>query len=166
FAVARDDPPAKDAKKSEAPKAAKPPTYKVEKGPFRIDLSLRGVFETPAMTEVMAHFEAWNPPLAPVTVVSAAEPGTQVKKGDILLKLDTERIDKYIRDLESDQRLAELSLQQLEIEVAALDKTTPLDLAATDRMKRLTDEDWKRFTEVDKPYAEESVKVMNNMSHQ
>jgi multidrug efflux pump subunit AcrA (membrane-fusion protein) len=166
LALAREDDPAKDKKKADAPKAPKPPTHKVETGPFRVELSLKGVFETPAMSEVSVHFEAWSPPMAPLTVVSASEPGTVVKKGDTILKLDTDRIDKIIRDLESDQHLADLSLKQLEVEVAALDKTTPLDMAAAERAKKFSDEDWKRFNEIDKPFAEESIKVSNKMSHQ
>lgn len=166
LASAHDEPPAKDAKKPDAPKAAKPPTHKVEKGPFRTDLALKGVFETSALSDVSVHFEGWNPPMAPLVVVSAIEPGTLVKKGDVLLKLDTERIDKYIRDLEADQRLAELAMKQMEVELAALEKTTPLDLVAADRNKKTTDEDWKRFNEVDKPFAEESVKIQNKMQHQ
>lgn len=166
LASAYEDPPAKDAKKPDAPKAPKPPTHKVEKAPFRTDLALKGVFETSALTEVSVHFEGWNPPMAPLVVVSAIEPGAQVKKGDVLLKLDTERIDKYIRDMEADQRLAELAMKQMEVELSALEKTTPLDLAAADRSKKTTDEDWKRFNEIDKPFAEESVKMNNKSQHQ
>lgn len=166
LAVARDDTPGKDSKKSDSSKAAKPPTHKVEKGPFRIDVSLKGVFETPAMTEVSVHFEAWGAPMSPQTVLSAVEAGTPVKKGDVLVRLDPDRIDKMIRDVESDQMLSDLSLRQLETEVAALEKSAPLDLAAADRMKRLSDEDAKRFEEVDRPFAEESAKRSNKMMHQ
>ncbi len=164
--AARDEPKAKDAKTSDAPKAPKPPTHKVEKSLFRVDLALKGVFETPAMTEVTVHFEAWNPPMAPLRVASAVEPGRHVKKGDVLLKLETDRIDKVIRDLESDQHLADLGLKQQEVELAALEKTTPLDLAAADRAKKFTEEDFKRFNEIDKPFAEEAVKMNNKMMHQ
>jgi HlyD family secretion protein len=168
LALARDDEPAKDtkAKKPDTAKAVKPPTHKVEKAPFKIDLSLKGVFETPAMTEVVVHFEAWSMPMAPQNVLWAIDPGAQVKKGDVILKLDPERIDKLLRDLESDQRLSELSMQQLETEVAALEKSAPLDIAAADRIKKQTDEDWKRFNEVDKPFAEEAIKTSNKMTHQ
>jgi multidrug efflux pump subunit AcrA (membrane-fusion protein) len=168
LAVARDDKPThdKDAKKSEAAKSPKPPTHKVDKAPFRVDLSLKGTFETPAMTEVSVNFEAWAAPMAPQPVLSAVEPGTRVKKGDVLVRLDPDRIDKMIRDMESDQMLADLSLRQLETEVGALEKSAPLDLAAADRMKRLSDEDAKRFEEIDRPFAEESAKRSNKMMHQ
>jgi multidrug efflux pump subunit AcrA (membrane-fusion protein) len=165
LALARDDEPAK-GKKADPPKASKPATYKVEKGPFRIDLTMKGTFETPATTEVSVHFEAYSMPMAPQTVLWAIEPGATVKKGDVLLKLDPERIDKLLRDIEADQRLAELSMQQLEVEVAALEKSTPLDIAAAERTKKQNEEDWKRFNEVDRPFAEESVKKSNKMSHE
>src|SRR4029079_9871040 len=74
--------------------------------------------------------------------------------------------DKLLRDIEADQRLAELSMHQLEVEVAALEKSTPLDIAAAERTKKQNEEDWKRFNEVDRPFAEESVKKSNKMSHE
>jgi hypothetical protein len=43
--------------------------------------------------------------------------------------------------------LAELSMKQMDVELAALEKTTPLDLVAAERTKKTTDEDWKRFNE-------------------
>ena len=147
-------------------KPAKPPTIAVQKGPFRVDVALKGVFETQAMQEVAVHLEAWNPPLALLTVASAVEPGSTVKKGDELLRLKTDRIDKAIRDLKSEQQLADLGLKQLELEVGALAQSTPLELAAADRARKIADEDWKRFNEVEKAFSEESMRQQVKSSKQ
>src|SRR5262245_28795119 len=112
-AVARDDEKKKPAEEKKAiadkpTKAEKPKgaTAKVEREPFRTELTLNAVFETAALTEVPLIFDAWMQP-GMVPVLSAVEPGSTVKKGDVLLKLDPEKIDRALRDLESDQKLAE-----------------------------------------------------------
>src|SRR5581483_4390710 len=110
----------------------KPPTYKVEAAPFRVEVTLKGVFESAAMTEVLVKPEVWTSGL---TVVKAAEPGTAVKQGDVLLTLDREKIDKAIRDQEADQQLADLAIRQAELDLPILERMTPLELTAAERAK-------------------------------
>src|SRR5262245_56740740 len=69
--------------------AAKPPTHKVEKGPIKVEVSLKGVFESDDMTEVVLSPDAWTSSLS---VVKAVEHGTPVRKGDLLLQLDLTKI--------------------------------------------------------------------------
>src|SRR5436309_5824154 len=132
---------------------AKPPTVKVETTPFKIEVSLKGVFESSTMTEVSVKPEAWGGMAGGLTVVKAAEPGAAVKKGDVLLTLDTEKIDKAIRDQELDQQLADLSLRLTELELPILERSTPLDLASAERSKERSDEDLRKFLPADKPLA-------------
>jgi multidrug efflux pump subunit AcrA (membrane-fusion protein) len=148
----------KETDKGKAPDKAKAPTVKAEKGPFKIEVALKGLFESSAMTEVSLHFDGWNPPQAPLMVLSAVEPGTAVKQGEVLLSLDSERIDQVIHDLESEQRLAEMSLKLLEAEVPALEKSTPLEMAAAERARRIADEDMKRFRSEERAFEEEAIR--------
>lgn len=169
ISVAQDtDPPAKEkipAKPDDySPKAGGPkgPTAKVEKGPFRVEVVFKGTFEAERMTEVSIKPEVWKE----LTVVKAVESGTQVKKGDVLVTFDTEKIDKAIRDMEVDQRLAELSIHMAELEIPVLEKTTPLDLAAAERQKRQVEEDVEKFMKVDRPLSEETAKFgVKNSRH-
>jgi multidrug resistance efflux pump len=133
----------------------KAPTYQVEKGPFKVEASLKGVFESPDMTEVAVRTEAWAP--NPLIVMKVVPHGTAVKKGDTLIELDLEKISQAIKDLETDRRLAELALKQAEEELPILDKTTPLDLAQAERAAKQADEDLKKFLESDRPLAERTV---------
>src|SRR3954470_23746205 len=59
--------------------ASKPATAKVERGPFKIEVSLTGVFESARMTEVWVKPQAWSQPLV---VEKAIELGKPVKQGD------------------------------------------------------------------------------------
>src|SRR3954471_12984486 len=168
-------------KKAPEKGGAKGPTVKVESGPFKIEVTLKGVFESATMTEVSVKPEAWSGLAGGMTVVRAVEPGASVKKGDVLLTLDTEKIDKAIRDQELDQQLADVALRQAELELPILERTTPLDLAAAERSKERVDEDLRKFLASDKPrevemahfqvrnsqnsleYAEEELKQLQKM---
>ena len=132
--------------------SAKPATAKVKKGPFHIDVSLDGVFEAQDQAEVVIHPQEW--PL--LQVLKAVDHGTPVKQGDLVLALDTEKIDRTITELRADMQLNELAVKQSEAQLAALEKVAPLDTDANQRAERMAKEDWKLYQEVDKPL---SVKI-------
>ena len=140
----------------EAKAQAKPPpaptTHTVKKAPFKIEVKLKGVFEAATMAELMLVPKAWSA----LQVDKVVEQGTRVKKGDPVLWLDTEKIDEAVRNAEADEALAELGLEQAEEALRALEKTTPLDLAATERNQKRFDEDRKHFFEVELPYSRKS----------
>ena len=138
-----------DEKKPAAEKeaAAKPPTQKIKKGPFRIEVALDGIFEAQNQAELFVRPQEW----AVLTVLKAVEHGAAVKQGDLVLALDTEKIDRVIADLRSDLELNELALKQSAAQLAALEKIAPLEAQLNDRNRRITEEDWKRFQEVGKP---------------
>jgi multidrug efflux pump subunit AcrA (membrane-fusion protein) len=90
---------------------ATPKTVKVTRGPCKVEVSLRGVLASADMTEARFSPKAWT---GPFTIRKVAEHGSSVKKGDVLVELDTEKLDQALNDLETEQRLTELSLQQAE----------------------------------------------------
>jgi multidrug efflux pump subunit AcrA (membrane-fusion protein) len=141
-----------------APKVDKPPvppTVKVEKGLFQATVSLKGVFTAAQMTEVVLRPEAWaQMPGQGFSVLTAVEPGTRVKKGDVLVTLQMDKIDRAIRDVEAEQQLAQVAIRLAEEELPVLEKSTPVEIATAERNKRQADEDLKKFLEVDRPLAE------------
>jgi len=137
-----------------AASSGKPATAKVEKGPFKIEIALNGVFEAQRMTEVSIRPKAWALPLV---VERAIELGTPVKKGDILVEFDREKIDKLIEDTEVENTINDLALKHAEEELPLLEKALPVDLAAAARSKTQADEDQQRFFEIDKPDAERNA---------
>jgi hypothetical protein len=143
---------------SDKPASAKPATHKVTRKPFKIEVSCKGSFEAGAMTEVSLDPEEWHPQGGgALSVLKAVEHGTPVRKGDVLASLVLTQIDRTIRDLEADRALTEVSIQQTEKELAALEKVTPLDLAAAERAKLLADEDLSRFLDGDRAQEEKMV---------
>ncbi len=129
-------------------------TAKVEKGPFKIEVAASGVFEAQRMTEVSIRPKAWAMPLL---VERALDLGTPVKKGDILVELDHEKIEKALEDAEVENTLSELALKQAIEELPILVKALPVDLAAAERTKAQADEDLKRFLEIDKAHSIKSA---------
>jgi multidrug efflux pump subunit AcrA (membrane-fusion protein) len=134
--------------------AGEPKSCKVELGTLRVETTLKGTIEARRVAEVSLNPEAWTMPL---TVEKAVEHGATVKKGDILLELDTDKIEQAIQDLRNERSLAEAALRHADLELPVLEKLLPLDLAAAERSKVRADEDLARFLEIDRPLAEQSA---------
>ena len=139
-------PASKDSSSKEA--ADKPSKHKVKKGPFRIEVDLDGVFEAQNQAELFIRPQEWT---APLSVLKAVEHGAVVKQGDLVLAIDTEKIDRAIADLRCDLQLNEVALKEAATQLATLEKIAPLDDKSNDRNRRITEEDWKQFQEVEKP---------------
>ena len=158
--AAEQKPVAKPAAKADAAavaapsSGAKPATVKVEKGSFKTEVALTGVFEAERLTEVSLRPKAWALPLV---VERAIELGTPVKKGDILVEFDHDKIDKAIQDTEVENTLGDLALKQAEEELPMIEKALPVDLTAAERGRNHADEDLKKFLEIDRPQIERNA---------
>jgi multidrug efflux pump subunit AcrA (membrane-fusion protein) len=135
----------------------RPAIVKVEQRPLKIEVILSGVFEARRMIDVSIRPMVWPSPLL---VERAIELGTPVKKGDILLEFDHDKIDKAIADSEVENTIGDLALKQAEEEVPILEKSLPVDLASALRAKTQADEDLKKFLEVDRANSERSAQFM------
>ncbi len=131
----------------------------MKKEPFKVDLSLTGVFESKHGTEIAIHPETWSDWM----VNSAAQQGDSVKKGDTLLEFDSTKIDDQIRDLEADRKLADLSIDQLASEIHLLEQSMPIDLKVAERNSRLAADDLNQFLTKDRELTERQANFMVKM---
>jgi len=174
-AAAKKKPPAKGKKQPESTEASsesqkaspkspaeKPSVYTVKKGPFKIQVSLKGVLEAQAMTEIVLRPQIWTD----LKVLKVVEHGTSVKRGDLLVALEMEKLDRAIADLRTEQRLSDLALKQAEEELQTLEKSTPLDLAWVERAKRVSDEDLARYLKVERPMTRKAVDLALKMAEE
>ncbi len=129
---------------------ARPATVKVEKGPITVTTTLKGIVESGRMDEVAINIEASTLPL---TVETAVDHGTAVKKGDILVGLDLEKIELAIKDLGVELMHAELALKHADRELPVLEKLQQMDLAAAERSRARSAEDLARFLKTDRPLS-------------
>jgi len=132
----------------------KPIIHTVKKEPVKDVVKLKGVFEATEMCEISLQPLEWTD----LTVLEAVPHGSNVKKGTVLLKLNTEKIDESIRKLEMDRQIGDLAYHQAEHELKIQEQTTALDLEAARRAKQIVDEDLKRFVEIDRPLSEKSAR--------
>ena len=123
--------------------AAAADPYKVTLVPFKLEAKLEGAFEPPMLTEVRIDPKRW----LQFVVETAVPHGTRVGKGDVLVTVETNKIDEQIRELEMGGRLADLAHGLLEREVQLLAKSTPLQLEQARQSQRIAAEDLKRYEE-------------------
>ena len=133
---------------------ASPATVKVETGKVVIESSLKGTIEAEQTLELAIDAKTYA---GPFTVKSAVPHGARVKKGDIVLELDTVKIDQALSDLRLERELADIALKQAREELPILEQTLPLNLAAAERDKRIAEEDFKRYTEVEREHQIKSA---------
>jgi len=128
--------------------------HKVGKGPFKIEITFTGILEAEEMTEV-AFRPDYKGLVGPstLTVLKAVDHGTPIRKGDPLIRFDTARIDRAIRDLTNEHLQAELTIRLAAEELPLLEKSTPVELAVAERAMKQADEDLAKFVKVDRAEA-------------
>lgn len=136
-----------DQKDEKKPAATTPDSKTVEKGPFRIVVKLKGVFESKNAREIVLMPEEWSK----LTVVSVARHGARVRKGDVILKLETDKLDRAITDLRADLKLSGVAIHQEEEQLQVLEKITPLNLESSRRGAKIAKEDREFFFRVGLP---------------
>jgi HlyD family secretion protein len=141
-----------------SPKA--PETVKVEKGKFSIDVSVKGTLVSEETEEISIRLETWTA----MTVAKAVPHGAKVKKGDMLVEFDLEKIDKALKDQEYDQQLAELAHKQAEEELKVSEKLYPLDWAAAKQAYEYSQEDLKKLMDSDLPVTRRNAEFMAKSS--
>ena len=134
-----------EAKKESSDDAAKP--HRVKKGLLRIEVVVDGSLEPQEMSEIILRPQEWSG----LSVLKAIDHGSAVKRGDLVLALDPEKIDHAIADLRSEIQLDDIALKQAELQLEAMDKSSPLDFESAQRAQRNMEEDAKQFFEVERP---------------
>jgi HlyD family secretion protein len=158
-AAKKAEPAKKDeAKKDEAAKA--PATQKVKKGLVKVTVELDGVFEGANAQEIALRPDEWTA----LTVLKAAPHGAAVRKGQTILELDPEKIDRAIADLRTDLALNALGLNETVEQLKAMEKTTPMEMEAGQRAARLAEEDRNYYFNVERPFTLKSTDFSLRMS--
>src|SRR5580765_5091340 len=128
-------------------------TYTVTRPAVKTKVQLDAVFESAEMAPVKLEPKVW----ADLTVLDAVLHGSHVKKGDVLVKLDLDKLRDQIDDLEQDRPAATLALGLAVAELDNLQQTTPLKLDAAKRSQRVADEDLTYFEKTGRAQKEKVV---------
>ncbi len=133
--------------------AAAPATVTLKRAPLRIAVELDGVFEGDSAHEIALQPDEWTA----LQVESALPHGAVVRKGDVLLKLETDKLDRTIADLRADLRISEVAIHQGQDQLQALEKAVPLELKVSQRAARVAEEDRQFFFAVEKPFSQKLI---------
>ena len=128
-------------------------THKVAKEHFKIDVSIDGVIESNSMHEIAVETESWSD----LKISEIVDEGKTVAKGDLIVKFETDSIDKSIEEAEYNVQLGEYGVRDLEIDLEVMDQTLELDQALAERTFRQAKEDFDYFNEVERPMSERSA---------
>jgi len=126
--------------------------FTVEEKPFKIETELKAVFLPTESQAISINPEIWTD--FPIT--SLASQGSVVKKGDVLIGIDTEKLDKHITKTEKARESATLTLSQSKHDLAQLEISTLRSLEDAARAEKETAENLKWYTEIGQPKAIES----------
>ncbi|NMC18988.1 MAG: hypothetical protein GYA33_01100, partial [Thermogutta sp.] len=96
--------------------------------------------------EVAMRFQAWSQ----VEVVEAVEHGARVKKGDVLVRFKPDDLDRAIGDQKRSLEAARRSLKDSEELLAIMEKSVPFDLESLQIGLQQTEQDAKRYFEVER----------------
>ncbi len=142
----------KETKKKEPKESPKP--HQVERKPLKIEAKIDGVFVASALQQVALRPEVWSQ----FKVVEAVQHGAQVKKGDVLVRFDDEKIEKELADEMLKQQLGELAMMRAEEEFPREKKRLKLSYEEARREHAELLEDYEYYKNTDRPFL---VKIAN-----
>jgi HlyD family secretion protein len=137
--------------------APKPPeastTHTLTRPPAKAKAQFDALFEAAEMLPIKLEPKAWTD----LTLLEAAPHGARVSKGDVLLRLETEKLEEQIGELERDRPAARLARELAAAELQNLKQTTPLKLEAARRARRLAEEDLAYFEKIGREQKEKAA---------
>jgi len=127
--------------------------YSVAEKPFKKVTTLSGTFLPTDSTAISIAPEVW----ADYTITSFVSQGSVVKKGDVLIGIDTKTLDKHIAKAEKERETDLLNLANAKHELAQLEISTPLNLEKYARAEKEALENLKWFTDIGRPHDIENT---------
>lgn len=125
----------------------------VEAKPFTIDRSFQATILPAKPALISIDPDTW----ADFTIEQILPHGSEVKKGDVLVKFDREGYDRKLEDLKRAVESRTLSLATQELSFAKLSEETTLRLDATRRAQRVAAEELDYFVKVNRKAQEEEL---------
>ena len=125
----------------------------VEPAPFEATVQLDGILLPSKSNALSIDLDRWTA----LKILDVKEQGAAVKKGEPVLSLDLEEIDRKIADDQSAAQLRALTLANAERDMANLEVSTAWKLEVAKRTFERTKEDLEYFVKVSRPLKEEAA---------
>lgn len=130
-------------------------TIRAEIKPFKISLTLKGFIEDMDAQTLAIKTNYWSD----LRVVQSTKQGKKVKKDEILVQLDHEKIRQQIHNLSHQLRLLEIDFQILEVELKLAESLVPIEMEAIELNEKYVKEDLERFKSEDLPFQKKSLQM-------
>ena len=146
----------KSAEEGKSAGDSKPPegTVLVQRGPFRIEVTVKGYFEPERAEEVRLQPKAWGT----FKVAEVVPHGARVEEGEVILRFDTEKLERQIEELRRQVHGSELKLAKMRIDREQHAARRRLDREALERSVRQTLHQWEQFQKTGRAMAEEGAR--------
>jgi HlyD family secretion protein len=145
-----------------ATESNKPPLHTAASAVIKVKAQFDAVVEALETEPIKFAPKSWMD----LTVIEAVTHGSRVKKGDLLVKLDLDKLRDQIEDLEADRPAGTLALELAQAELDNLRQTTPQKLDTAKRAQRNAGEDYAYFETTGRPNREKGAKFMVKSSEQ
>lgn len=155
FALAQDS-GADDAKKDDRK------IHTVKPGFFEVIESVNATVESKNMTPVEVNVEKWTD----LEIQKILNEGSVVSAGEKIVWFETDEIDRKLKDANYAIQMSELGLKSSELELDLAEKTFDLDMQLKQRGFDNMQDDFKYYTEVERPNRERSTqRGVQNSQH-
>ncbi len=123
------------------------PTYKVKRGPLTIDISVSGTIKS--LDQVILKNEVEGQ----TTILYLIEEGTEVKKGDLLVELDSSKLEDYLVDQEIGVQNAEAAFVNARENLEVTKNQATSDVNKAELTLQFAKEDLDNYIHGDYPIA-------------
>ena len=146
---AEDEKPTSKSDKKEKKEEEKPKPHKVKRDKLKIETKLDGIFVADEMEEVALRPEVW----AKFKVLEAVEHGSEVKKGDVLVRFDDEKLEENLAEESLSQSIGQLSMLEDEEEFPRLKRLLEISFEESERRHEQAQADYDYYLATDRPFA-------------
>jgi multidrug efflux pump subunit AcrA (membrane-fusion protein) len=125
----------------------------LEAKPFTVSHNLKGTALPESFVPIRLDAKAWTT----FEIVSIANHGSAVKKGEPLIVFKTDAVDRKITDSKLALAVAELGVAQAKLDLTTFEKTLPEQLLRIERSAKMAAEELAYFQETRRKASEETA---------
>ena len=139
-----------------------PETIYPTKKTIRNTIILNGFIEDPDAVPFSIDTQNWTD----IRVSSPPIHGKVVKKGEVIMELDMEKILNHLQFLSHDLNILDLNKEILLAEIKLAEELAPLEKAELDRFEKYVKEDYNRYNSIYLPFDKKSAAMSLKSSEQ
>ncbi len=146
--------PADSAQAKTKATAKKAATHEIKRERFRIELKLKGHLAPVEAHEISLRPRAWST----LKVREVVPHGSVVRQGDVILRLETEKLEKQLDELRRQLRQSELNLQLARIQDEIGDRSREIERRSARRNAQSQQNELEYYLEVGRELEEQYAK--------